>query len=68
MQSHLVDKKLSVIYDRYRDADFASNAQKEVEQIRRKALLVGAVSSGAAFFLNEVTRLTMRSPFFKLKA
>jgi hypothetical protein len=31
MQAHLTDKKLSILYDRYRDADYAANAQKEVE-------------------------------------
>ena len=31
MQSQLVDKKLAILYERYRDFDFAANAQKEVE-------------------------------------
>lgn len=50
-----------MIYDKYRDRDFAANAQKEVEEIRRRALLVGGVTTGGAFLLNEFTRLTMRS-------
>lgn len=33
-----IDKKLSIIFDKYRDRDFAANAQKEVEVLRRKAL------------------------------
>lgn len=39
MQTLTVDKKLSVLFDRYKDKDFARNAAKEVEEIRRKALL-----------------------------
>lgn len=61
MQSQLVDKKLAIIFDRYKDRDFAANAQKEVEDIRRKAYRVGALTTGAAFVLNEAARLTMRS-------
>ena len=56
-----IDKKLSVIFDKYRDRDFAANAQKEVEVIRRKALQLGAGSTAAIFVLNELARLSMRS-------
>ena len=79
MQSQLVDKKLAIIFEQYKDRDFAANAQKEVEDIRRKAYRVGAITTGAAFVLNEAARLTMRSrkyitkclklvAMFKLKA
>ena len=61
MQTQLIDKKLSVLYERYRDRDFVKNAQKEVEDIRRQALTVGGATTGAAFVLNEIARLTMRS-------
>jgi hypothetical protein len=61
MQSQLVDKKLSIIFDRYKDADFAANAQKEVEQIRNKAVYVGAGATASIFALNEIVRLTKRS-------
>lgn len=61
MQASLIDKKLSVIFDRYKDADFAANAQKEVEDIRRTALQVGAATTTGAFVVNELARLTMRS-------
>ena len=61
MQASLIDKKLSVLYDRYRDSDFACNAQKEVEDIRRTSLKVGAATSGGAFIINELARITMRS-------
>jgi hypothetical protein len=61
MQAQLIDKKLAILYDKYRDRHFAANAQKEVEDIRRTALKVGAATTAGAFILNEVSRLTMRS-------
>ena len=65
MQASLTDKKLSVLFDRYKDADFAANAHKEVEDIRRQAVIVGAATTGAAFVLNELARLSMRTRKFK---
>jgi hypothetical protein len=56
-----IDKKLSIIFDKYRDRDFAANAQKEVEVIRRRAFQVGAGSTAAIFVLNELARLSLRS-------
>jgi len=56
-----IDKKLSLLFDKYRDRDFVANAQKEVEDIRRKALKIGAGSTAAIFVLNELARLSMRS-------
>lgn len=61
MQAQLIDKKLSILYDKYRDRDFAANAQKEVEDIRKRALTIGALTTTGAFALNEFARLTMRS-------
>lgn len=61
MQSQLIDRKLQTLYDKYRDRDFAANAQKEVEAYRHKALAVGAGATATAFFANEAVRLTMRS-------
>lgn len=61
MQSQVVDKKLQVLFDKYKDRDFVANAQKEIEQFRTKSLLIGAGITGSAFFLNEVVRLTKRS-------
>lgn len=61
MQSHIVDQKLSTLFDRYKDRDFVVQAQKEVEDIRRKAIYTGATITGSAFFLNEIVRLTKRS-------
>ena len=56
-----IDKKLAILYEKYRDRDFANNAQKEVEDIRKRALNVGAITTFGAFVLNEVSRLSMRS-------
>ena len=56
-----IDKKLAILFEKYRDRDFANNAQKEVEEIRRRALTVGAVTTIGAFVLNEASRLSMRS-------
>ena len=56
-----IDKKLSILFDKYRDRDLAANAQKEVEEIRRKALNLGAGTTAAIFVLNEFARLSMRS-------
>ena len=61
MQCLTLDKKLSVLYDRYKDREFVAGAQKDVEDIRRKALLVGATTSALAFVSNEAIRLTMRT-------
>ena len=61
LSSSSIDKKLSILFDKYRDRDFAANAAKEVEEIRKRALTVGAATSAGAFFLNEVARLSMRS-------
>ena len=60
-----IDKKLSILFDKYRDRDFAANAQKEVEEIRRKALNLGAGTTAAIFVLNELARLSMRSRKFR---
>ena len=56
-----IDKKLSILFDKYRDRDLAANAQKEVEEIRRKALNLGAGTTAAIFVLNELARLSRRS-------
>jgi hypothetical protein len=61
-----IDKKLSLLFDKYRDRDFVANAQKEVEDIRRKALNVGAGSTAAIFIVNELARLSLRSRKFPL--
>jgi hypothetical protein len=60
-----IDKKLSLLFDKYRDRDFVANAQKEVEDIRRSADRRGLIVTLAAFGLNEITRLTLRTRKFK---
>jgi hypothetical protein len=59
--SSSIDKKLSILFEKYRDRDFAANAAKEVEDIRKRALTVGAATTAGAFLLNEAARLSMRS-------
>ena len=66
MTAQLIDKKLSILFDKYRDRDFAASAQKEVEEIRRHSLTVGGATTGAAFVINELARLSMRSRKYKL--
>ena len=64
MQNEIVDKKIQVIFDNYKDSLYAKNAQEEVEQLRRKAIKLGAGISTVAFVGNEMARLTMRSRKF----
>jgi hypothetical protein len=61
MQEEIVDKKIRVLYDNYKDSLYAKNAQQEVEGLRRKAFKLGAGISTAAFVGNEIARLSMRS-------
>lgn len=56
-----------MLYDNYRDSLYAKNAQQEVEAMRRKASYTGAGITAAALLGNEVARLTLRSPLFKLR-
>jgi hypothetical protein len=64
MQNSVDDKKIQVIFDNYKDNFYALNAQQEVEDLRRKAVKLGAGISTAAFVGNEVARLSMRSRKF----
>ena len=64
MQNEVVDKKIRVLYDNYRDSMYAKNAQEEVEGLRRSAVRAGAGLSTLAFVGNEAARLTMRSRKF----
>ena len=64
MQNEVVDKKIQVIFDNYKDNYYAKNAQQEVEVLRRKAVKLGAGISTVAFVGNEMARLTMRSRKF----
>ena len=66
MQDAIVDKKAQLLFDKYWDSEFVCNSQRDIEQIRNRASMMGLYTSIAAFGLNEVARLTMRSR--KLKA
>jgi hypothetical protein len=61
MQNEVVDKKIKVLYDNYRDSLYAKNAQEEVEGLRRSGVKLGAGVTTLAFVANEAARLTMRS-------
>ena len=61
MQDPVVDKKIQVLYDNYRDNLYAKNAQQEVEALRRKASYAGAGITATAFIGNELARLSLRS-------
>jgi len=61
MQNHIVDKKIQVLYDNYKEKDFANNAQREVEAFRNKATNYGAAITVSAFVANEFVRVSMRS-------
>lgn len=67
MQVAQDDQKIKVIFDNYSDSLYAQNAQKEVETLRKKAFTYGAGISTVAFVGNEMARVSMRSPLFKLK-
>lgn len=60
----VVDKKIQVLYDNYRDNHYALTAQRDVEALRRKANLVGAGITTFAFVGNEFVRLSARSRKF----
>ena len=61
MQNEVVDKKIRVLYDNYRDNLYVKNAQQEVEGLRRSAVQLGAGVTTVAFVANEAARLAMRS-------
>ena len=66
MQATL-DSKLDTIYANYYDNEHCANAASDVEHLRKRAERLGLVVSLSAFALNEVARLTLRSPMFKLR-
>ena len=56
-----VDQKTLLLDQKYGDNVYVSTTMREVEQIRNQATNLGIVTSLAAFGLNEVARLTLRS-------
>ena len=61
MQNDTVDRKIQVLFDNYKERSYASNAAKDVAQIRTSARNVGVGVTLGAFIANEFTRMTMRS-------
>ena len=64
MQSDIVDKKIKVLYDHYRESSYVRDAQQEVEEIRNSATKFGLGITTGAFLGNEIARMTMRSRKF----
>ena len=50
-----------MLFDKYHDNEIAANAGRDVESIKRRAENMGLAITFAAFGLNEVARLTLRS-------
>jgi len=61
MQSALVDRKVSTIFDNYKDRAYAREAQADIEAIRNRASNLGLAMTTGAFVLNEVARMSMRT-------
>ena len=61
MQNAVVDKKAQLLFEQYWDSEYVCNSQRDIEQFRNRASMFGLATSVAAFGLNEVARLTMRS-------
>jgi len=57
----LIDRKVNVIFDKYRDNHYAYTASEDVEAIRKKALNTGAAITTFAFLANEFVRVSFRS-------
>ncbi len=64
MQSEIVDKKIKVLYDHYRETPYVRDAQSEVEKIRNSATNWGIGITTGAFVANELARMSMRSRKF----
>lgn len=57
---------MRILFEAYSDQHLVNSAPKEIEELRRRAQNYGIIASIGIFSLNEVARLTMRSPMFKL--
>ena len=58
---------MDTIYANYYDNEHCASAASDVEALRKRAERLGLIVSLSAFALNEVARLTLRSPMFKLR-
>jgi len=52
------------LYEKYGDNEYVATAVKDIEASRNTAYNLGVITSVAAFGLNEVARLTLRSRKF----
>jgi hypothetical protein len=57
---------VNTIQELYDDKEFAASTMREVEEIRRTATTIGFLGSAGLFAANELCRLSLRSPIFKL--
>lgn len=63
----MTDAKIATLYDGYKNYGSVRYLPTKVENLRRKATLYGLGTSLGIFFVNELSRFTLRSPLFKLK-
>jgi hypothetical protein len=61
MQNEIVDKKVSILFNNYKEKAYAREAQLDIESFRNKASNLGLAVTTGAFVLNEVVRMSMRS-------
>ena len=61
MQNQIVDRKVSILFENYRDKAYAKDAQREIEDIRNRASNVGLGMTTGAFILNEAVRMSSRT-------
>ena len=65
-QAATLDQKVLFLYENYGDNEYVATALRDVEASRNNAYNLGIITSVAAFGLNEVARLTLRSRKFPL--
>ena len=61
MTAASIDDKLLVLNQKYGDNEYVATAMRDVEALRNSAANYGIFASIAAFGLNEVARLTLRT-------
>ena len=60
-QNEGVDSKIMTMWSLYHDNHHVATSLRDVEEMRSRSMYLGVMSSVAAFGLNEVARLTLRS-------
>jgi len=66
LQDSTIDQKVLTLWELYSDNYQVSTSLRDVESMRTSAQNLGIMTSIAAFGLNEVARLTLRSRKFAL--